>query len=100
MPERDRIALKADSSAASADCRWILDCEISFGRISGGSAKWEIQHSTLPGRKGKSLLGTSVGFPNMWKLYKAGGKVCVGKYPPPFGWLLKEGYHSFPEGSF
>lgn len=32
-----------------------LDCEFSAGRVSGGSAPWEIQKSTLPWREGHRL---------------------------------------------
>ena len=32
-----------------------LDCELSVGRIRGGSVPWEIQFSTLPWREGRHL---------------------------------------------
>lgn len=34
----------------------LLDFEVSFGRVAKGNIPWEIQHSTLPFREGKSLL--------------------------------------------
>ena len=32
-----------------------LDCELSVGRVRGGSAPWEIEQSTLPWREGRRL---------------------------------------------
>jgi hypothetical protein len=32
-----------------------LDCELSLGRVRGGSVPWEIQQSTLPWREGRHL---------------------------------------------
>jgi hypothetical protein len=32
-----------------------LDCELSHGRVRGGSVPWQIEHSTLPWREGTQL---------------------------------------------
>ena len=32
-----------------------LDCELSVGRVRGGSVSWEIEQSTLPWREGRHL---------------------------------------------
>lgn len=42
----------------------LLDCELSLGRIGGGSVPWEITLSTLPFREGEPLIGKAPAISN------------------------------------
>ena len=48
-------ALIAAKSPTRAQLVAWLDCELSAGRVSGGTVPWEIQESTLPWREGRHL---------------------------------------------
>ena len=48
-------ALIATTKAARDEIIGYLDCELSVGRIRGGTVPWEIQYSTLPWREGRHL---------------------------------------------
>lgn len=48
-------ALIAAKAPARAQLIAWLDCELSAGRVSGGTVPWEIQASTLPWREGRHL---------------------------------------------
>jgi hypothetical protein len=48
-------SLIATTRAARSQIIEYLDCELSLGRIRGGSTPWEIQYSTLPWREARHL---------------------------------------------
>jgi hypothetical protein len=48
-------SLIAATHASRAQIIQYLDCELSVGRIRGGTVPWEIQYSTLPWREGRHL---------------------------------------------
>jgi hypothetical protein len=48
-------ALIATTHATRSEIIAYLDCELSVGRIRGGSTPWEIQYSTLPWREARHL---------------------------------------------
>ena len=48
-------ALIATTHATRTEIIAYLDCELSVGRIRGGSTPWEIQYSTLPWREARRL---------------------------------------------
>jgi hypothetical protein len=48
-------ALIATTRATRGEIIAYLDCELSVGRIRGGSMPWEIQYSTLPWREARQL---------------------------------------------
>jgi hypothetical protein len=48
-------ALIATTHATRREIIAYLDCELSVGRIRGGSTPWEIQYSTLPWREARHL---------------------------------------------
>jgi hypothetical protein len=48
-------SLIVSTKATRAQIIAYLDCEFSEGLVHGGSAQWEIQHSTLPWREGRRL---------------------------------------------
>ena len=48
-------SLIATTRATRAQIVEYLDCELSVGRIRGGTVPWEIQYSTLPWREGRHL---------------------------------------------
>jgi len=57
-------ALAGTAAQPRAALLRLLDCEISFGRCSGGRAAWEITRSTLPFREGRSLLADPADLPS------------------------------------
>lgn len=56
-PLRVRSLAAAIEPAEAPRAAALLDCELSLGRIRGGSRPWEITLSTLPYREGESLVG-------------------------------------------
>ena len=54
-PAESLEALIAATHPTRAQLVAWLDCELSAGRVRGGSVPWEIQHSTLPWRVGRHL---------------------------------------------
>ena len=48
-------ALIASTHPSRAQLIEYLDCDFSFGRVRGGSIRWEIQRSTLPWQEGRRL---------------------------------------------
>jgi hypothetical protein len=48
-------SLIATTRATRSEIIEYLDCELSVGRIRGGSIPWEIQYSTLPWREARHL---------------------------------------------
>jgi hypothetical protein len=54
-PAESLDSLITTTRATRAQIIEYLDCELSVGRIRGGSLPWEIQYSTLPWREGRHL---------------------------------------------
>lgn len=54
-PAESLAALVASTHATRAQIIEMVDCELSYGLVHGGRLPWEIRHSTLPWREGKSL---------------------------------------------
>src|SRR5262249_10888101 len=48
-------ALIASTHPSRAQVIEYLDCDISFGRVRGGSIPWEIERSTLPWKERRRL---------------------------------------------
>jgi hypothetical protein len=55
LPKADSLKDLLEATSDSTQQRDYLNCEISFGRRSGGQIPWEIELSTLPWREGRSL---------------------------------------------
>jgi hypothetical protein len=55
LPKADSLTDLLESAQNIAQRRDYLNCEISFGRRTGGRIPWEIQLSTLPWQEGRSL---------------------------------------------
>jgi hypothetical protein len=67
-----------------------LDCEFSYGQRTGGDLPWQIQHSTLPWREGKSLFGAG-----QFESLHAGGSALIQHGQGRFGsvtrrWSIQE----------
>ncbi len=55
LPQADSLKDLLESAPDAAQRQRYLNCEISFGRRSGGQIPWEIELSTFPWREGQSL---------------------------------------------
>ena len=56
LPMADSLdALIASTHATRGQIIAYLDCELSVGRVRGGSVPWTIETSTLPWREGRHL---------------------------------------------
>ena len=81
----------SNEKLSDAERRGILECEISFGRMSGGDVPWQILDSTLPGRVGKAFLGPDMTAKGLWELYTDGRQLLAGAIPPAEGWQMQDG---------
>jgi hypothetical protein len=55
LPKAESLKFLVESAQDGTQRQDYLNCEISFGRRSGGQIPWEIELSTLPWREGQSL---------------------------------------------
>lgn len=79
------IPLQTQITGLGADqAEFMMGCEFSFGRISGGSRPWEITLSSLPGRSGRCLLlAPPQASLDQWPVESL---ASLGGYPPRGGW--------------
>lgn len=84
-PVEQGVPLLSQITGLGADpAEIMLGCELSFGRVAGGSMPWEITLSSLPGRTGRCLLlAPPAGELEQWPEEQLAG---LGGYPPANGW--------------
>ncbi|GGC92960.1 hypothetical protein [Halopseudomonas salina] len=84
-PARKGVPLRTQITGLGADqAEFMMGCEFSFGRVSGGDMPWEITLSSLPGRTGRCLLlDPPEASLSQWPVERL---ATLGGYPPSSGW--------------